>query len=56
MSRMIDDAGKIRNVVGLDLTPDYPKNPDFHYEWNGEIKVEILSKEIFETLIQQKRV
>jgi adenylylsulfate kinase-like enzyme len=32
--------GDIRNVAGLDLEVDFPKFPDFHFQWSKETSIE----------------
>ena len=27
--------GEIKNIVGLDIKAEFPKNPDFHFKWEN---------------------
>ena len=32
--------GQIKNMVGLDIKAEFPKNPDFHFKWEKTQKLE----------------
>jgi len=40
--------GKIKNVYGVDLQADYPKNPDVHLIWSPENNVESMMDELLD--------
>jgi adenylylsulfate kinase len=50
------EKGEINNVMGLDLEVDIPIEPDIHICWNENVSTESSVKEIYETLIRQKRM
>lgn len=37
--------GKLKNVYGVDIDVDFPKDPDVHLIWSAEKNVEIMMKE-----------
>ena len=40
--------GKIKNVYGVDLQAEYPKNPDVHLIWSPEKNVESMMDELLD--------
>ena len=40
--------GKLKNVYGVDLQADYPKNPDVHLIWSPEKNVESMMDELLD--------
>ena len=42
------NSGLIKNMMGLDLEPDYPKDPYFHFKWQKEQLIEENSELLFE--------
>ena len=47
-------AGKIKNVYGVDLQADYPKNPDVHLFWSPEKSVENMIDELLRNIRKKK--
>ena len=41
-------GGKLKNVYGVDLPADYPKNPDIHLIWTPEKTVESMMNELLD--------
>lgn len=50
------EKGEIDNVMGLDLEVVIPIEPNIHIYWNEDVSTESVVKEIYETLINQKRI
>ena len=39
--------GEIKNMVGLDIKPQLPKNPDFHFLWNESMDSKTICEILF---------
>ena len=48
--------GKIKNVYGVDLKAEYPKNPDIHLLWSPGKNVENMMDELLRRIIKKKKV
>ena len=48
--------GKIKNVYGVDLKAEYPKNPDIHLLWSPEKNVENMMDELLRGIIKEKKI
>mgnify|MGYP003686150581 FL=1 len=46
--------GKIKNVYGVDLEAEYPKNPDIHLLWSPRKNVENMMDELLRGIIKKK--
>ena len=40
--------GQIKNMVGLDIKAEFPKNPDFHFKWEKNQKLENIRKTLLD--------
>tara|TARA_B100000674_G_scaffold440944_1_gene404175 strand:- start:10 stop:540 length:531 start_codon:yes stop_codon:yes gene_type:complete len=40
--------GQIKNMVGLDIKAEFPKNPDFHFKWEKSQYLENITKILFD--------
>ena len=47
--------GKIKNVYGVDLKAEYPKNPDIHLLWSPGKNVENMMDELLRGIIKGKK-
>ena len=48
--------GKIKNVYGVDLKAEYPKNPDIHLLWSPGKNVENMMDELLRGVIKEKKI
>ena len=48
--------GKIKNVYGVDLKAEYPKNPDIHLLWSPGKNVENMMDELLRGIIKKKKI
>ena len=48
--------GKIKNVYGVDLKAEYPKNPDIHLLWSPGKNVENMMDELLREIIKKKKI
>ena len=48
--------GKIKNVYGVDLKAEYPKNPDIHLLWSPGKNVENMMDELLRGIIKEKKI
>ena len=46
--------GKIKNVYGVDLKAEYPKNPDIHLLWSPGENIENMMDELLRGIIKKK--
>ena len=47
--------GEIKNVYGVDLKAEYPKNPDIHLLWSPGKNVENMMGELLREIIKKKK-
>ena len=48
--------GKIKNVYGVDLKAEFPKNPDIHLLWSPGKNVENMMDELLRVIIKKKKI
>ena len=48
--------GKIKNVYGIDLEAEYPKNPDIHLLWSPGENIENMMDELLRGIIKKRKI
>jgi cytidine diphosphoramidate kinase len=49
-------AGQIKNVYGVDLSADFPKNPDVHLVWSSKKSIENMMEELLNKILKNNEM